>query len=108
MPGVAARRGSLQLHVPVSARLSVSVAGAYTGSRRFEGDFDDAFGRQEGHFLLDAKVAWQAGATRLFVDVKNVLDQEYDEYGVIGGFPSQRAFYPSPGVHAFAGVEVGF
>ena len=44
----------------------------------------------------------------MFADLKNLLDEEYSEYGVLGGFPTERAFYPSPGRRAFAGVEVKF
>ena len=108
MPGVAARRASVQVRLPLSSRLSLGLDGSYTGERPFEGDFDDQFGPQEGYFLLDAKVTFRQGRGRVFVDLKNLLDEEYSEYGVIGGFPAQRAYYPSPGIHALAGVDFTF
>jgi iron complex outermembrane receptor protein len=108
IPGVARQRATVLLRVPLPARLSLGLDGAYTGARRFEGDFDDRFGPQDGFFLLDAKITSRQGRARLFVDVKNLLDEEYSEYGVIGGFPAQRAIYPSPGIHAFTGIDFTF
>lgn len=108
MPGVPARRASVEAMLPLSDRLEVAVDGTYTGARQFEGDFEGMFGDQEGFFLLDARLAYSIGRARLRVDVKNLLDQEYSDFGVIGGFPAERAYYPSPGVHAIAGVDVTF
>jgi iron complex outermembrane receptor protein len=108
IPGVARRRATVLLRVPVSPRLSLGLDGSYTGSRRFDGDFAEEFGMQEGHIVADAKVTYRHGRARLFVDVRNLFDEEYSEYGVIGAFPAQRAIYPSPGVHAFAGIDVTF
>jgi outer membrane receptor protein involved in Fe transport len=57
---------------------------------------------------VNARVARQQGRARIFLDIKNLFDEEYSEYGVLGGFPTGRAFYPSPGINARAGVEVRF
>jgi outer membrane receptor protein involved in Fe transport len=57
---------------------------------------------------VNTKVVWRKDRTRVFLDLKNLFDKEYSEYGVLGGFPTQRAYYPSPGIHAIAGVEFGF
>src|SRR5690606_33748206 len=103
IPGAATRRGSIQLRLPVTDRVSLGVDGAYTGARPFEGDFANEFPEQDGYFLLDTKVTYQQGRARIFVELKNLLNQEYSEYGVIGGAPLQRAYYPSPGAHAVAG-----
>jgi iron complex outermembrane receptor protein len=108
VPGVARQRATVRLRVPLFSRLSVGFDGTYMGSRRFEGDFADRFGTQDDVFVTDAKVTYRHGRARLFVDVKNLFDAEYHEYGVIGGFPVQRAIYPSPGIHAFTGIDVTF
>jgi iron complex outermembrane receptor protein len=108
MPGVAPWQASVLARLPLSNRLSLGLDGSYTGARRFEGDFGDEFGRQDGYFVLDAKLTLRQGRARLFVDLKNLLDEEYSEYGVIGRFPTERAYYPSPGIHAFAGVDFTF
>jgi iron complex outermembrane receptor protein len=108
MPGVPSRRGTIHAHLPIGDRLSIGLEGLFVGQRRFEGDFGGTFAEQDAYFLLNTKLAYQQGRARLFINLKNLFDEEYSEYGVLGGFPTQRAFYPSPGIHALAGVEVRF
>ena len=108
VPGVPAHRAAIQARIPFSDRVSLGLEGLYTGRRRFEGDFDGRFGEQDAYFLLNARVTYRQGPAGLFLDLKNLLDEEYAEYGVLGGFPTERAFYPSPGRHAVAGVDVRF
>ena len=70
--------------------------------------FDDQFGKQDSSVVVDARLTYQLTRTRLFVDLKNLFDEEYSEFGVIGSFPRQRAFYPSPGFHVLGGVDVSW
>jgi iron complex outermembrane receptor protein len=107
MPGIATHRATVQAGLPLIARLTLDLEGLFTGARHFEGDFSNQFGEQDSYVLLDAKLAYRQGRARLFVDLKNLLDEEYAEYGVLGGFPTERAFYPSAGRHAIAGIEIG-
>jgi iron complex outermembrane receptor protein len=108
MPGVPARRASIEARMPLARAIEAGLQGTYTGARRFEGDFIGTFGQQEGFFLLDARIAYGFGRARFRLDVKNLLDENYSDFGVLGGFPVERAFYPSPGIHALAGVDVDF
>jgi hypothetical protein len=34
------------------------------------------------------------------------MNHEYSEYGVLGGFPVERAFYPSPTFNARVGIRL--
>jgi outer membrane receptor protein involved in Fe transport len=108
MPSVAPTRATILARVPLMNRWSLGLDGRFTSSRRFEGDFADKFGTQDAFFVLDAKVTYTQRRGRLFVDLKNLFNEEYDEYGVLGGFPIQRSFYPSPGFHALVGVELTY
>jgi len=108
MPGVPGVRASLEARLPIGDHMEVGLDGSYTGERHFEGDFVGAFGDQDDFFLLNARAAYRWGRARLRLDLKNLFDQEYSDFGVLGGFPIERAFYPSPGVHAIAGVDVTF
>jgi iron complex outermembrane receptor protein len=108
VPGVPAHRATAHARIPFSDRISLGLDGLYTGQRRFEGDFEGQFGEQDAYFLLDARVSCVQGPARLFLDLKNLLGEEYAEYGVLGGFPTERAFYPSPGRRALAGVDITF
>jgi hypothetical protein len=108
IPGVADHRLTLRALVPLPAGVSIAVEGLYVGGRRFDGDFEGAFPRQERYFLLDGRVAYSRGSARVFVDLRNLLGETHTEYGVLGGFPTERAFYPSPGRHVLAGADVRF
>lgn len=108
MPGVATHRATVQAGLPLTARLTLDFEGLFTGARHFEGDFSNQFGEQDSYVLVDAKLVYRQGDARLFVNLKNLLDEEYAEYGVLGGFPTERAFYPSAGRHALAGIEIEF
>jgi iron complex outermembrane receptor protein len=108
MPGVAKHRGSVQMDVPLIQPFTLGVEALFVGARRFDGDFAGAFDTIEGYALVDARVAYRRGPSRVFVDLKNLFDEDYTEYGALGGFPTERAYYPSPGRHLLVGVEVGF
>jgi iron complex outermembrane receptor protein len=108
MPGVARHRGSLQLDVPLARPLTLGLDASFVGPRLFEGDFEGRFGELEGYALVDARLTYRQGSTRVFLDLKNLLDEQYTDFGVLGGFLLQRSFYPSPGRHALVGFEVGF
>ena len=44
----------------------------------------------------------------MFLDINNVTDKKYSEYGVLGGFPLEEAFYPSPERNVLFGVSAEF
>jgi iron complex outermembrane receptor protein len=108
MPGVPGVRLGVEARTRFGERYESALVGTYTGKRRFEGDFAGRFGEQDAFFVLDARLSYAYERARFHVDLKNLLDEEYSEFGVLGGFPAQRAFYPSPGIHAIAGVELSF
>jgi iron complex outermembrane receptor protein len=108
IPGVPGQRATINAQLPIARRLSLGLEGLFVGERRFEGDFAGQFADQESYVVANAKLTYRQGRIRVFVDLKNLFDQEYSEYGVLGGFPTQPAFYPSPGMHALAGIAVGF
>jgi iron complex outermembrane receptor protein len=108
VPGVPSTRATMQARFPILNRVSLGLEGLFVGRRRFEGDFGGQFGDQDAYFLLNGKLTYRRGRARLFLDLKNLLDEEYSEYGVLGGFPTERAIYPSPGIHAVGGVEIRF
>jgi iron complex outermembrane receptor protein len=108
VPGVPRTRASFIAGVPLGRGVSLRLDGQYVGARLFEGDLSGELGDQDDYFVADARVAFDRGRMRLFIDVKNLFNAEYSAYGVLAGFPTERAFYPSPGIHALAGVEVRF
>ena len=58
---------------------------------------------------MNAKLKYERGPFSLFIDLNNVTDAEYSEYGVLGGFPVlQEAIYPSPEFNLLAGLAIDF
>jgi outer membrane receptor protein involved in Fe transport len=47
-----------------------------------------------------------------FLDINNILDKKYSEFGVIGfndaTFENEEAFYPSPERNFLAGLSIDF
>lgn len=109
IPNVPRHRASVQTVVGVGAGVTVGIEGIFVGERFFESDYENTFGMVESYFLLNTRVKLTEERFTVFLDVSNLLDQEYAEYGVLFlGFPFQRAFLPSPGINASVGVSFTF
>ena len=108
IPNVPRHRASVQTVVGTGAGVTVALEGVFIGERFFESDYENTFGMVESYFLLNTRVKLTRERATVFLDVNNLLDQEYAEYGVRGGFPVQRAFFPSPGINASIGVSFAF
>ena len=108
VPGVPGHRLTVYGRIPLPSQFSLGIETRYVGERRFEGDFSGAYPDQDSYLVVDSKVTYRRNGVRLFVDLKNLFDEEYSEYGVLASFPDETAFYPSPGFHALFGVDFGF
>ena len=108
VPNVPAHRLTLQTLIPLSERFRLGVDGRFVGVRLFESDYGNSFGDQEAYVVVNLKAQYDLGRVELFADFRNLLDREYAEYGVLGGFPVERAFFPSPGFHMHVGTTLGF
>jgi len=84
----------------------IAFTGLYVGERPFIGDFSNDFGNQDSYVVLNTKMHYQWKSLKVFLDINNLTDNEYSEYGVVGGYPIERAFYPSPGINFMAGFSM--
>ena len=87
---------------------SLAVNGSYVGERSFISDFADTFDDQEDYFVLNTKINYRWKNLNAFLNVNNITNEEYSEYGVIGGFPIEEAFYPSPKINFLVGISGHF
>jgi outer membrane receptor protein involved in Fe transport len=69
-------------------------------------DFGNDFEKQENYSLLNSKVEYRRENLTAFLTVNNVTDRKYSEYGVLGGFPVEKAFFPSPERNFVVGASV--
>ncbi len=106
VPNVAENVASANVGYNFDFGFSVMLIAQYVGERWFISDFGNAFGQQEDYLLLNAKLAYQWQRLKFFVDLNNITDEAYSAYGVLGGFPTERAYYPSPKFNATAGVSI--
>ena len=84
---------------------TVILNGNYVGTRRFISDFSNDFSKQKSYFVVNNKYRYKWKDVTLFLDINNLTNQKYSEYGVIGGFPAEKAYYPSPGINFMSGLS---
>jgi iron complex outermembrane receptor protein len=84
---------------------TVILNGNYVGTRRFISDFSNDYSKQKSYFVVNNKYKYKWKKVTLFLDINNITNQKYSEYGVIGGFPAEKAYYPSPGINFMSGLS---
>ncbi len=107
IPGVPKHK--LTGHVTLSPvrNLLMALEIIYKGERPYISDFSNDFGKLAGYTVLNLKTRYTWGKVTAFLNLNNLTDEEYEEYGVIQ-FPGERAVYPSPGLNVFGGVSLSF
>ncbi len=105
VPGVSRHKMTVESSVHLTPKFNAGLTGIYVGKKYFQSDWGNAFGEQDGYFLLNSRLSYVLRRATLFLDLNNILNQEYTEYGVLGGFPTERAFYPSSKFNARVGVR---
>ncbi len=105
VPNAPRHKATVDVAYNVTEHVSAILNGVYVGERRFISDFTNEFGKQEAYFVLNAKFIYRWKSFKAFLDLNNLTDKKYSEFGVIGGFPLERAFYPSPGRNFLAGIS---
>ncbi len=87
---------------------TIALNGVYIGERLFVSDFANDFGKQSDYIVINSKLKYEWKSLTAFLDINNLTDKEYSEFGVIGGFPVERAFFPSPKTNFLTGLSVNF
>jgi len=106
IPNVPKHKAVLEVISSLGKGFTFILNGAYIGERPFVSDFSNDFSNQKNYLVLNSKIIYQWKSLKAFVDINNLTNREYSEYGVIGGSPIEKAFYPSPKRNFFAGLSV--
>ena len=106
VPNVPKHKATLDAVSSLGRGFTFMLNGIYIGGRPFVSDFADAFSNQKSYFVFNGKITYQWKALRAFLDINNITDKEYSEYGVIGGFPIEKSFYPSPERNFLVGLSM--
>jgi iron complex outermembrane receptor protein len=80
----------------------------YVGQSSLISDQANRFEKLESYYTLDLRLSYAWNWVNAFVGVNNVTDQEYSEYGLIGGFTSTPYYYPAPERNWVAGLEIRY
>jgi outer membrane receptor protein involved in Fe transport len=107
-PGVSRDKATLGVSLLPVKELSLTVNGVYVGSRPFISDFNNVFGIQDEYFLVNTRLDYRWKNVKAFLGVNNIMNKEYAEYGAIGGFPTEKGYYPSPDRNFIFGLTMDF
>lgn len=108
IPNVPSHKATIGVIFSAGRGLTIALNGIYVGERPFISDFSNEYGEQEGYAVFNGKVKYQWKNLTAFLDVNNITNKKYAEYGVLGGYPLERAYYPSPERNFLAGLSVEF
>jgi iron complex outermembrane receptor protein len=108
IPNVPTHKVDVYVLTSLGKGFTVTLNGVYVGERPFISDFSNEYVNQESYIVLNSKIQYQWKSFTAFLDINNLTNNEYSEYGVIGGFPLERAFYPSPKINFLAGLSMEF
>ena len=108
IPNVPKHQATLNaVWVPVE-RFTFSLNGFYVGKRFFESDFANAFPKQDDFVVFNCKLSYNRNKWTAFLDVNNIFNEKYSEFGVIATFPTEPAFFPSPEINFLFGVRYDY
>jgi iron complex outermembrane receptor protein len=80
----------------------------YVGSKYAISDQANQFGKVDSYYTVNARISYEWRWLRAFFGINNITDEEYSEYAVVGGAPSEIQFYPAPDRNWVAGLEAVF
>ncbi len=106
VPNVPKHKATVDVVTSLGRGLTVALNGAYVGERPFISDFSNDFGDQESYVILNSRIQYQRKSLKAFLNINNLTNNEYSEFGVLGGVPIEKAFYPSPGINFLAGFSI--
>jgi iron complex outermembrane receptor protein len=109
VPAVPRHKGNLGFRIhDFLEGLVISMDYNYVGSSYAISDQANEFDTVDKYYTIDARLSYGWKGLKTFIGVNNLTDQEYSEYGVIGGSPRGRNFYPAPERNWVGGLEFTF
>lgn len=105
-PNVPRNMVSLEVLSSPGKGFTVVLNGVYVGSRPFVSDFSNTFDDQKSYVVLNSKVQYVWKSLTAFLNINNLTDKKYSEFGSVSAFPAEKAFYPSPTRNFLAGLKI--
>ena len=109
-PNVPKHKASVNTLFSLGYGVTLNVNGYWVGERPFVSDFVNAFDEQDDYFVVNTKLKYRWKNLTAFLNVNNLTNEEYSEYGVLSTFssPWEEAYYPSPKINFLAGISAEF
>jgi iron complex outermembrane receptor protein len=107
VPNVPNHKAALSGLFNLGKGFSLNIDAVYVGERPFISDFSNAFEDQEDYLIVNTKLKYQWKKITTFLNINNITDEEYAEYGVLSS-TLEPAFYPSPKINFLAGVTIDY
>jgi len=105
IPGVPTHKASLDTRIDLGWGLALGLNGTYVGQRYFESDFANSFDKQDDYTVFNARLDYTYKYFTVFLIGNNIFNETYSEYGVLGGYPLEQAYYPSPKTNFLLGIS---
>lgn len=106
IPNVPRHMASLEALYSFGKGFTLLLNGVYVEKRPFVSDFPNSFDDQKNYVVLNSKLQYQWKAFTAYLDIYNIADKRYSEYGSVSSFPQEKAFYPSPERNFLAGLKI--
>jgi len=109
VPNVPNNKAALSGLFTLGKGFSLNIDAIYVGKRPFISDFSNAFEDQEDYLIVNTKLKYQWKKMTAFLNINNITDEEYSEYGGISTFPiTEPGYFPSPEINFLAGVTIDY
>jgi iron complex outermembrane receptor protein len=108
VPNVPKHKTFVDIVTSLGRGFTIALNGVYVGERPFISDFSNDLGAQESYLVLNSKIHYHWKSLNAFLNINNLTNTKYSEFGVLGGFPLEKSFYPSPRINFLAGVRIDF
>ena len=109
VPGVPNHKGNIGFSIHEIIRgLTFNTDYNYIGSSYAISDMANQYKKLEPYYTIDVKLSYKYKTVNAYTGIKNLTDQEYAEYAIIGGTPTGVNYYPAPERSFFAGFEFLF
>ena len=116
IPNVPEHQASATAVIDLWKPFTLSINSTYIGRRPFISDFNDNLKDQDDYVVVNTKLQYKRKKVTAFLDINNLFDKEYDEYGVraekyddfFNFLGYERSYYPSPGINFMAGLTLDF
>ncbi|MFQ5913125.1 MAG: TonB-dependent receptor [Nitrospinota bacterium] len=84
--------------------LTFSLTGLYVGNQRLSGDEPNTARLLDAYYFLNGRVTYKKGPLTVFIEGKNLLNSDYEVWGILSG--GSRFLMPAEPASVLAGVSL--